>query len=143
MLFEFVSRIDWITWIERIICATSIFLVLVIFIWVIPIFANWTLAMASVHAKIRQGMVMILRLIMVTCGIFLIADILGFESDTVFAVLGTVFGVGISWAIKDNGKHLTTLLTDVLSSKRSVRPAIIHVPEFWDWRQNHGSQRQV
>jgi small-conductance mechanosensitive channel len=102
MLFEFLTKIAWTMWLERILGAVSFFLVILILVWVVPIFINWLLALAMVHAKIRQGMVMILRLIIVTAGIFLVADILGFESDTVFAVLGTVFGVGISWAIKDN-----------------------------------------
>lgn len=109
MLFEFITKIAWIAWLERILCAVSIFLVLLVFVWTIPVFLNWLLAIASVHAKIRQGMIMILRLIMVVSGIFVIADILGFQSETVFAVLGTVFGVGISWSVSERKTILVML----------------------------------
>jgi small-conductance mechanosensitive channel len=102
MLFELLKGIQWMLWFDRILCATAIFVFITIIVWVVPIFINYLLAVAAVHPQIRQGTVMILRLIIVVSGTFILGDALGFTSDVVFAVLGTVFGVGISWAIKDN-----------------------------------------
>jgi hypothetical protein len=101
MLFEFLTGINWVEWTERIICATAIFLAFLIIIWVIPIFVDWLLRLAGIHAKIRQGIRVVLSIMFGTACVFLVADVLGFNSGTVFSVLATVLGVGISWAAKD------------------------------------------
>src|SRR4051812_7642540 len=117
MIFEFITTIEWLSWIEKILCAIAIIIVLGIFIWVLPSFLDWIISLVPIHAKIRQGVVLLVRLVMATAGTFIIADVLGFNSDTVITALVAVFGVGISWAIKDNVSNaLSGVLLFILQS---------------------------
>jgi small-conductance mechanosensitive channel len=101
VLYELLTGVNWLVWFNRILGCVTIVIFLFVVIWVLPIFINYLLSVAGIHPTIRQGVIMIVRLIMAIGGIFIIGDVLGFASDVVFAVLGTVVGVGISWAIKD------------------------------------------
>lgn len=117
MLYEFLTSIDWIGWFERLLCATVLLIVIAIFLWTIPLFINWLLSISGVHSKIRQGCVLIFRLVIAVSGAFIIGDVLGYNSQVVYAIFGTVFGVGISWAIKDNVSNaLSGLLLFVFQS---------------------------
>jgi small-conductance mechanosensitive channel len=101
MLYEMLTNIDWLLWFDRVLCSVAVSIFLFVVIWVLPVLVNYFLGVAGVDLTMRQGVVMMLRFIMGLAGIFILGDVLGFASDVVFAVLGTVFGVGISWAIKD------------------------------------------
>lgn len=65
-------------------------------------FIRYLLKLGGARKKVRQGFTLILRIIMGLSSVFIIADVLGYNSTFVNTVFGTVFGVGISWAIKDN-----------------------------------------
>jgi small-conductance mechanosensitive channel len=101
MLYEMLININWLLWFDRVLCSVAVTIFLFVVIWVLPIFVNYLLSISGVHATIRGGVIMLIRLVMTMAGIFIVGDLLGFASDVVFAVLGTVVGVGISWAIKD------------------------------------------
>lgn len=98
-MFAFLRNVDWIGWFEKTLCASGLFLVLTIFIWVIPLIVDWFIGFTRVHAKLRQGGIIIMRLIMAIASAFIIADVLELDSGLVQAAFVTVFGVGISWAV--------------------------------------------
>ena len=101
MLYEFLHTIEWLVWFDRIVGAVIMSIFLFVIIWTLPIFINKVLIIAQMHQFLRQGTIMLTRLTLAFCAIFIVSDILGFGSDSVFTILSTVVGVGISWAIKD------------------------------------------
>lgn len=129
MLYEFIKNIDWLRQVKLFVETFSLLVFVGIVVWVIPILVNYAMNVSRVHQKIREWVVILLRMAIMTAGAFLVGDILGYTSDVVLAIIGTVFGVGISLAIKDSLSNLvagfmlfgsqTFALTDEISSPSS------------------------
>lgn len=101
MLYEFIKSIDWLLWVNRCVEAFSLLVFVGIMVWVIPELINYALGITRIHPKIRQWIIILIRISIIITGSFLVGDLLGYTSDVVLAVIGTVFGVGISLAVKD------------------------------------------
>lgn len=141
MLFEFLSHIDWLIWLEKLFFALGLVIFLVMVIWAGPGLLDLIMYWVSIHPKIRQGTLVFLRFFLAMASIFLVADVFGFNSATVVGVLTAVFGVGIYWAVRDNVAnvlsvwfcHIVTVF-GLDNYQYFLGFHVVHLAGLWNWR---------